>query len=173
MNTVEKFPLSAEVRVFNELRRRLAEDFGLDENDEAVLDTADGLSSLSDMLIHMLRQAREKEAQAEACKGMAKQMAERASRIADGASKIRGIVSWAMEEARLVKLTAPDLSASLAAGAPSVAVLNEELVPDEFCRIKTIREPDKLAIKKHLQGGGHMAGAMLNNARPVLRVNSK
>ena len=168
MSTVAAFPLSTAVRVYNEVRRRIAEEYDMDESDPFVLGSAEGETDLSEALIHLLRQAREREALADACKRMADETASRAARHKASAERLRAIVEWAMAEARLPKVEAPDVGAQLVAGRPSVAVIDEDLIPEHLCRIR--REPNKTAILAELQAERNVPGAALNNARPALRV---
>ena len=54
----------------------------------------------------------------------------------------------------------------------SVEVANPDALPDELCRIKTVREPDRISIKKALEAGERIelsAGARLMR-RSHLRV---
>lgn len=43
----------------------------------------------------------------------------------------------------------------------SVEVVNEEIVPDEWCRFETTRKPLKSEIKKALKGGEQIPGCVL------------
>jgi hypothetical protein len=75
---------------------------------------------------------------------------------------------WGMGELGLKRLVAADFNVSLSPGKPKVKVLNEELLPDHFCRMK--REPNLSAIREFLEAGGQLESATLGNPIPVLRV---
>lgn len=47
----------------------------------------------------------------------------------------------------------------------SVDILDEDLVPDEFCLFKTERKPMKTDIKKLLKGGAEIPGCVLRTSR--------
>jgi hypothetical protein len=121
-----------------------------------------------DRMKRMIRAAREKEVMVEALRGMERDMKERRTRFEEAALTLRGQVIWGMSELGLPRLVAPDFNVSLSPGKPSVKVLNEALIPDEFCRMK--REPNLTGIREFLEAGGLLEGATLGNPVPVLRV---
>lgn len=122
-------------------------------------------------LKRMLRAARWAEANAKAVKDMEAEMKERRSRFEAKADTLRTIVKQAMATLDLKKIEAPDLTASLAAGKPSVVIEDEEAIPSQLCVIK--RQPDKTAIKKALEQGETVPGAALSPATPILTVRTR
>lgn len=58
------------------------------------------------------------------------------------------------------KVTGPGWSAGLTSS-KAVVVLSEGLLPAAYIRVKTTREPDKLAIKAAIEGGAEVPGAAL------------
>ena len=58
------------------------------------------------------------------------------------------------------KVTGPGWSAGLTSS-KSVIVLSEGMLPADYFRVKTTREPDKLAIKAAIEGGAEVPGAAL------------
>ena len=52
-----------------------------------------------------------------------------------------------MQDTGITKIECPYFKISLAKCPPSVEVVNEELIPEEYWRVKTIREVDKVSIK--------------------------
>jgi hypothetical protein len=122
-----------------------------------------------DRMKRLLRAAREKEAMAETLKRMEGEMRERRTRFEEAAQTMRGQVQWGMSELGLKRIEAPDFTASLSAGKPKVKVLNEELLPDNLCRIT--RVPNLTAIREFLEAGPlTLDGATLGNPQPVLRI---
>lgn len=49
----------------------------------------------------------------------------------------------------------------------AVDVINDALIPDRYCRYKTIREPDKTLIKKALKKGENIEGAVLKQKKNI------
>lgn len=49
----------------------------------------------------------------------------------------------------------------------SVQILDESLLPDDYIRTKTVREPDKIAIKDCLKAGGSIPGATLEESQKM------
>lgn len=58
------------------------------------------------------------------------------------------------------KVTGPGWSAGLTSSR-AVVVLSEGLLPPDYIRVKTTREPDKAAIKEAIEGGAEVPGATL------------
>jgi hypothetical protein len=54
------------------------------------------------------------------------------------------------------------------AGTPRVVVTDEAALPKDCVRMKT--EPDKITIKRKLDQGATVTGAVLSNAGPVLQI---
>ena len=75
-----------------------------------------------------------------------------------------------LQWANLRKLELPEATLSIRAGMPKVLILDEAIIPDEFCRIR--REPDKIKIKAALETG-NVPGTALSNAEQVLAVRVK
>ena len=60
------------------------------------------------------------------------------------------------------KVSGPGWSAGLTSSR-AVVVLSEGMVPGEYFRVKTTREPDKAAIKEAIEGGAEVPGATLED----------
>jgi hypothetical protein len=132
----------------------------------------EGESGLPDQLASLLRIALRDEAYADGIKAIIADNKERQARLEARAEKMRAIVKWAMGEASIPKLTAPDLTASVSAGRAPLEITNDvSVIPDAFCRIK--REPDKTAIRKALEDGEMLPWAVLGNPQPTLRITKK
>lgn len=144
--------------------------FESDGSEMLLLDTIDGMDGLQDALRWMIRQAREREANADACKAMAKEITSRASRLTAGADKLRDSVKQVMAETGIKKLSAPDFTATLANGRPSVVITDVDALPEVFKRINV--EADKSKIKQYLENGGTTPGAMLSNSGMTLTVRT-
>ena len=106
------------VAIFNETRDRIALAFDLDKDDQAVIDTASGETNLEELPAAALREARMAGEMAEGAKRIIDATRARQERLKLKAESLRKAVSWALAEAGLQKITAPDLTASLGHGRP-------------------------------------------------------
>ena len=98
-------------------------------------------------------------------------MHERLSRLEERAAKRRLLARDAMLETDLKKLTAPDFTVSLRAGAPSLGSLDVGQIPEAYW------EPQPPRLKRQellsdLKRGEMIPGALLANPEPVLSVRS-
>ena len=81
---------------------------------------------------------------------------------------LRSLIHKVMDTAGLRKRELPEATVSVRAGQPKVLIIEEELIPDEFCRIK--REPDKTRIKAAIQAHEQVPGCSLSNAEETLAI---
>ena len=93
----------------------------------------------------------------------------RLDRLEDPASKRRQIARDVMIELDLKKLNAPDFTASIRDGIPSLMVIDEEAVPSIYW------QPSEPHLKRQklsyeLKQGAEIAGVALSNPEPVLSV---
>lgn len=169
-------PLDIQAREFNRLRERLAADFGLDENDEAVIDTADGETNLTDLLVRMVRQARDRTAQADVCTEQMRALAERKGRHVAAADRLRSLVAEAMLETGIRKLSPGDFTATARLTAPKPEIVNEEDLLPFYTRI--VRKPDMDAIRLEHQRCAaegeamNIPGVVISNGRPSLTLRT-
>ncbi len=98
-------------------------------------------------------------------------MQERAQRYAIRAATIRTAAFQAMQALSLPKIELPDLTASVRKGSPSVYIIDETLVPDEY--VKTTRSVMKQDIRRALQDGRTVAGATLTNGPDSLIIRTE
>ena len=147
-----------------------AQDPEIDE--QTLADTVEGLTDLHEILTAILRAALEDEALATGLKGRIAEMESRLERLKDRASKRRQIAKDVMVELDLKKLTAPDFTASIRAGTPSLMVIDEAAIPSIFWEP---REPklNRQNLAAELKQGGEVSGAALSNPEPVLSVRTR
>jgi Siphovirus Gp157 len=156
---------------YRAIRERLqAEDPHIDE--QCLADTVEGLSDLPEILTAILRAALTDEALADGLKRRIAEMEDRLGRLKDRAAKRRQIVKETMVTLDLKKLTAPDFTASIRAGMPSLLVLDEEAVPSLYW------EPGQPRLRRQdllndLKQGAEITGTILSNPEPVLSVRTR
>jgi hypothetical protein len=156
---------------YRAVRERLkAEDPALDE--QTLADTVEGLTDLHEILTAILRAALQDEALATGLKGRISEMQGRMERLADRASKRRQIAKDVMVELDLKKLQAPDFTASIRAGTPSLMVIDEKAIPSIYWEP---REPklNRQELAAELKHGAEIAGVTLSNPEPVLSVRTR
>ena len=164
------------VALFDEMRRRIAEANALAEDDEAVIDTADGETDLSEAIAAVIRESEVTTAVAEGLDRLIDRMEDRKNRLRDKAAKLRGVAKWACLESGLTKISAPDCSISVSIGKPALIVTGEPTLADAqlgIARSKTTVAWDKIELRRRLESGECFSFAYLGNAEPVLTVRSK
>ncbi len=116
---------------YRAIRDRLrAEDPTLDE--QTLADTVEGLTDLHEIVIAIIRAALADEALVLGLKCPLSDMQGRLERLQQRGAKRRQIAKDVMVEFGLKKLTAPDFTATLRDGLPSLMVLNEDAVPSIY-----------------------------------------
>ena len=136
-----------------------AQDPEIDE--QTLADTVEGLTDLHEILTAILRAALEDEALATGLKGRIAEMESRLERLKDRASKRRQIAKDVMVELDLKKLTAPDFTASIRAGTPSLMVIDEAAIPSIFW------EPREPKLNRQRLGRRAQAGRRGRGGRPL------
>jgi hypothetical protein len=156
---------------YRAIRDRIrAQDPQIDE--QTLADTVEGLTDVHEILAAIVRAALADEALATGLKCRISDMQDRLSRLQDRAAKRRQIVKDAMVELDLKKLNAPDFSASIREGMPSLIVLNEDAVPSIYWQPSEPRlKRQELAYE--LKQGAEIEGVALSDPEPVLSVRTR
>jgi Siphovirus Gp157 len=146
------------------------EDPQIDE--QTLADTVEGLTDLHEILTAVIRAALADEALVTGLKGRIAEMEDRLARLQDRAAKRRQIAKDVMVELDLKKLTAPDFTASIRPGMPSLLVIDEAAVPSIYWEP---REPrlNRQGLTADLKQGAEITGVTLSNPEPVLSVRTK
>jgi hypothetical protein len=140
----------------------------LQDDEQALIDTLDGISDLDEQILAVLRLAVEREALAAGLEVLIEKHNARRKRLELGAEKLRDAVLHVMLEAGRKKITAPDMTVSVGAGRAGVQITDETALPDSMVKVERI--PLKSAIKDAFKAGQSVPGAVPTNARPVLTV---
>ncbi len=162
--------LNYEVHLHKSVVERLrSEDENIDE--QALADTAEGLTNLHETLAAIVRGALEDELLAHMLKVRMAEMAARLERFQHRAEKRRHLVRDVMMETDIKKLQMPDFTASLRNAPPHVVVVDEKLIPQAFWEMRPhLRKSDLLAV---LKDGVDVEGAALSNAGMSLSVRTR
>ena len=143
-----------------------------DIDDETLADTLEGLSGLPDLLKEILRSSLEDEGFVEALRLRLSDMQERLSRLRLRAQRKRDLAGQTMERAGLLKLTAPDFSASLRTGPVRAEIVDETKLPETFF---TPQSPklDRVSLLTALKQGIPLEGARLVSGGMHIQVRTK
>ena len=169
-------PLTNETHIYVELKRRISEQFELDNDDPALLDTIEGLCSLKEKIIYILREAKAVEAM---CTGLDEIMTDnvrRLLRLQTKAKNLRAHATWAIQESGIpMPLKAPDMTVSYRLNKPKVVVTIEpELLPPEFRTEKVTYTANLDAIRERLLGDiPPPEWAYLENPKPTITLRTK
>jgi Siphovirus Gp157 len=156
---------------YSTIRDRIrAHDPQIDE--QTLADTVEGLTDLHEILQAVIRAALSDEALASGLKGRISDMEGRLGRLQERAAKRRQIARDVMVELDLKKLNAPDFTASIREGTPSLMVINEEAVPSIYWQP---REPrlKRQELAEELKQGAEVPGVTLSNPEPILSVRTR
>jgi hypothetical protein len=163
--------LTFALATYRSIRDRLwAEDPQIDE--QTLADTVEGFTDLHEILTSIIRAALADQALATGLEGRIAEMQARRDRLQDRAAKRRQIAKDVMVELDLKKLTAPDFTASIREGIPSLMVIDEAAVPKTYWEP---REPrlNRQGLTNDLKQGEEIAGVALSNPEPVLSVRTR
>jgi phage host-nuclease inhibitor protein Gam len=144
-----------------------------DESEADLADTIEGESAdLDKAIVAGMREAVSREAMAEGLKALMDDLQKRHDRLTHSAKAMREAACTAMTEAGMEKLSAPDMSLSIAYAPASVIVTDETAVPDRFWRVK--REVNRAAVMVEMRhGAAPVPGCELSNRKPYVRVTRR
>ena len=138
--------------------------------DEATLaDTLEGITDIHEVLAAIVRSALFDEALADGLKNHIQRLQERLERLTERGAMRRRIARDAMIEVDIKKVAAPDFTLSLRPGSPSLVVVDELEVPNDYWEV---REPrlNRASALSDLKNGVAIPGLQLSNPEPVLSV---
>ncbi len=133
-------------------------------------DTLEGITHAPDMIAGLIRDAREDEAYMAALALIIREMSDRKARFEYRAQRRRLAAQHLMDAIGIRKLEQPDFTAHIRATPPRVEIEDEGALPDALC--KTIRSPDRVAIKEAL-ATGPVAGAHMTNGAESLTIRTR
>src|ERR1039458_4736618 len=156
---------------YRSIRDRIrAQDPQIDE--QTLADTVEGLTDLHEIVQVVIRAALADEALARGLKCRISDMQGRLDRLQDRAAKRRQITKDVMVELDLKKLNAPDFTASIREGMPSLIVLNEDAVPSIYWQANDPHNK-RQELAYELKQGAEIAGVALSDPEPELSVRTR
>lgn len=163
--------LNNSVRIYGIIREQLMHEYELLPEDQCLIDTLDGLTDLKDHIAALVRDSVRTKAMASALKIIIEDNMTRMQRFGDKSERLRALALYAMKEANIPKVDAPDYTISNTEGQRRVIVNDEDAVPDEFCKIE--RTPLKLKIAEELKSGRFVGYAIWSTPERVLKVHPR
>ncbi len=166
-----KYGVKQELTHHRYLRERLEAAFP-DADEETLMDTLEGMTSLTDSLAELLRSSQEDQSLASALRGRMSDMQARCGRFEDRARKKRELVCAVMEEAELKKLMEPDFTVSLRPARAPLMIIDEEAIPGDYWKPQPAKL-DRMGLISALSNGRDIAGAVLGNPPLTISVRTK
>ncbi len=166
-----KYGVKQELTHHRYLRERLEAAFP-DADEETLMDTLEGMTSLTDSLAELLRSSQEDQSLASALRSRMSDMQARCGRFEDRARKKRELVCTVMEEAELKKLVEPDFTVSLRPSRAPLMIIDEAAIPGDYWRPQPAKL-DRLWLISALSNGRNIAGAVLGNPAMTISVRTK
>jgi len=132
---------------------------------EAVNDTLEALGDeMETKAINVTKFMRNMEATAKAIKEAEAEMAKRRKSLENRIKWMKDYLKGSMEHTGITKIECPYFKLSIQKNPVSVAITNEELIPDKFKEQVFSWRVDKTAIKNAIKSGTSIPGAKLINA---------
>jgi hypothetical protein len=138
-------------------------------DEETLRDTLEGISNLPEAIGAVVRSSLDDVALIEGLKGRLADLQARLERFRDRYEKKRALARWAMVEADLEKIQAPDFSVSLRKATEKLEVIDEARVP----KIYFVAQPAKLdrkGLAEALKRGEMINGALMVMGEPSIAV---
>ena len=164
-------PVLRELTYHRYLRERLEAAFP-DADEETLMDTLEGMTSLTDSLAELLRSSLEDQTFASALRSRMADMQERCARFEARARKKRELVCTVMEEAELKKLMEPDFTVSLRPSRAPLMIIDEAAIPGDYWRPQPA-QLDRMGLISALSNGRDIPGAVLGNPPMTISVRTK
>lgn len=159
------------VRIYETIREQLMHEYELLPEDQCLIDSLDGLTDLTDRIAALVRDSVRTKAMAAALKLIIEDNLTRMRRFEDKAERLRALALYAMTEANIQKVDAPDYTISNTEGQKRVIITDEDAVPNELCKIE--RTPLKMKIAEELKSDRFVPYAVWSNPDRVLKVLTK
>jgi ElaB/YqjD/DUF883 family membrane-anchored ribosome-binding protein len=142
----------------------------LADDDQALLDTLEGMTTLTEQVDALVQSSLEDDAQAAAMDRLVERLSERRDRFKARSDMKRKSVFEALQRAGERKMELPIATVSVRKVPPSVIILDDQQLPEQY-RVHTWR-PDRAAIGVALKDGTAVPGATLSNGGETLSIRT-
>lgn len=140
----------------------------LKDDQDLLADMLEGQTDFNEVIAALAKDIKLAKANVAGIKEVAKELKERQSRFEAKEEFCRSLIHKLMDAAGVKKLTLPVATVNITNVSPSVMILDESAIPDDFMRIK--KEPNKTAIKAALETGQSIAGAVMSNGSTTVSI---
>jgi hypothetical protein len=164
-------PLHTELHNYSNLKTRLLIEFP-DLDAETLADTLEGITNLHELLQEVIRSALADEALAAGLSTRISEMKSRHERLEKAAYRKRELALEAMNEAEILKLIAPDFTASLKQGGPVLDLVCQDQIPAAYWKPQPPKL-DKQGLLQALKSGTIIEGAAIAAPKVQLSVRVK
>jgi hypothetical protein len=166
-------PIANVAQIAAQIKANLLATFpDLAEDEQALMDTLEGLTDFNEVAEIIISSALNDEALAAALKARQADMAERCGRLEARSKAKRAAVAQAMEVVGIKKIEAPECTISLRNVTSKLVVTDEGQIPNDYWREKVVRSVDKDALKEALKTKT-IPGAQMSNGGVGLTVRTK
>jgi hypothetical protein len=160
--------LATEISTYQILAKQLKARFAeLDE--DTLADTLEGFSQLPDLITEIVRSGLDDEVLVNALKERLEEMQARLARLKERHDKKRAMAAWAMSQAEIRRIQAPDFSLSLRPGSQRLEICDEARVPAQYFVPQPPRL-DRAGVSAVLKRGEMVDGAVLVQGEPTIQV---
>ena len=163
--------LSFEVHQFSETIARLREAFP-DADDDTLIDTAEGATDLTDLIVRILRSRQDDLDLVTGLKERLSDLQARLKRFEARADTKKTLVTETMETVGLKKIQDAEFTVSLRAVPPGLEIISEEEIPGDYWKPQPARL-DRQSLLGDLKAGRSIPGACLGNGGMTLSVRGK
>ena len=140
----------------------------LKDDQDLLADMLEGQTDFNEVIASLAKDIKMAKANAAGIKELTKELKERQARFEAKEEFCRSLILKLMEAAGVRKLTLPVATVNITNVSPSVVIVDESAIPDDFMRIK--KEPNKTAIKAALETGQSIAGAVMSNGSTTVSI---
>ena len=134
----------------------------LDLPNKVIAVTLEGLQgSLEDKAVNVAKFFKNLEATADTIKQAEVRMSARRKVIENRVASMKGYLKESMERCGIQKIESPWFTLAIQKNPTAVDVFDEDSLPAEFVEIVTTRKVDKAGIKKAIESGTQVSGAVL------------
>lgn len=169
----DSIAVGASVNEYRLTKERLLVHFPeLEEDNQALMDTLEGITNIHEQIIALMRSADNDRILVMGIKERIAELGERMNRLESRHDTKRELIASAMAAADLKKIEAPEWTISLRRIPPSVVIQNEDEIPEQFKKTRTLVSVDKAALKAALEAGP-ILGAVMSNGGIGLSVRLK
>ena len=153
------------------LRSKLEDRFP-DADEETLLDTLEGITDLTEMIVSVIRSREHDIALIVALKTRLSDMQARMERLNQRAETKKQIVTSVMDRANFKKIEAPEFTISCRPTPPSLLVDEEGRIPEKYWVPQSPRL-DRRGITEALKNGESIPGAILSNGGMTIQVRRR